>query len=227
MVAKTRGEVNVGKTKVLVVDDHPLVRERIAELINEEPDLVVCGEAEDVRQALKAVADLKPDLAVVDITLKDSYGIELIKQLKELYPDLPTLVLSMHDESMYGERALRAGAKGYLTKQEATKKVVDAIRRILRGEIYVSDSLAGLLVRKVAGGKQGSGGSSVDVLTDREREVFQFFGQGLAVKEMAERLGISAKTIEAHREHIKQKLNYKTSSELLRFAIQYALQEQS
>ena len=227
MVAQMRGETIVAQTKVLVIDDHPLVRERIAELINQEPDLVVCGEAEDVRQALNAVSDRKPDLAIVDITLKDSYGIELIKQLKDLYPGLPTLVLSMHDESMYGERALRAGARGYLTKQEATKKVVDAIRRILLGEIYVSDSLAGSLVRKVAGGRQESGGSPVDVLTDREREVFQFFGQGLAVKEMAERLGISAKTIEAHREHIKQKLNYKTSSELLRFAIQYTLQEQS
>ena len=226
MVAQARGEANIGTTKVLVVDDHPVVRERIAELINQEPDLAVCGEAEDVRHALEAVADLKPDLAIVDITLKDSYGIELIKQLKDLYPGLPTLVLSMHDESMYGERALRAGAKGYLTKQEATKKVVDAIRRILRGEIYVSDSFAGSLVRKVAGGRQESGGSPVDLLTDREREVFQFFGQGLAVKEMAERLGISAKTIEAHREHIKRKLNYKTSSELLRFAIEYTLQEQ-
>lgn len=225
MVAQTQREDNTAKKKVLVVDDHPLVRERIAELITLEPDLVVCGEAEDVRQALEAVAQRKPDIVIVDITLKNSYGIELIKQLKGLYPDLPTLVLSMHEESMYGERALRAGAKGYLNKQEATKKVVDAIRRILRGDIYVSDSLAGSLVRKVAGGNAESGESPVDVLTDREREVFEFLGQGLAVKEVAERLGISAKTIEAHREHIKQKLNYKTSGELFRFAIQYTLQE--
>ena len=225
-MAQARRDIGAGKTKILVVDDHPLVRERVAELINQEPDLVVCGEAEDARQALKAVAEHKPALAIIDITLKDTYGIELIKQLKDLYPDLPTLVLSMHDESLYGERALRAGARGYLTKQEATKKVIDAIRRVLRGDIYVSDKLAGSLVRKVAGGnQQAAGGSPVDVLTDRELEVFQLLGQGLTVKEVAERLFVSAKTVEAHREHIKQKLNFKTSNELLRFAIQYTLQE--
>lgn len=225
-MAQARRDIGAGKTKILVVDDHPLVRERVAELINQEPDLVVCGEAEDAAQALKAVAEHKPALAIIDITLKDTYGIELIKQLKDLYPDLPTLVLSMHDESLYGERALRAGARGYLTKQEATKKVVDAIRRVLRGDIYVSDKLAGSLVRKVAGGnQQAAGGSPVDVLTDRELEVFQLLGQGLTVKEVAERLFVSAKTVEAHREHIKQKLNFKTSNELLRFAIQYTLQE--
>src|SRR5689334_6912491 len=131
MSKKTTPAAAKSKTKVLVVDDHPIVRERLAELINEEPDLNVCGEAEDARQALKAVDELRPDLAIVDITLKDTYGIELIKQLKERHPKLPVLVLSMHDESLYGERALRAGAKGYLTKQEATKKVITAIRRVL------------------------------------------------------------------------------------------------
>jgi len=211
--------------RVVIVDDHPIVRERVAELINQEVDLEVCGEAEDAVQAVKLVTSLGPDIAIVDITLKDTYGIELIKQLKELRPQLPILVLSMHDESLYGERALRAGAKGYLTKQEATKKIVDAIRRILRGEIYVSEKLAGALVRKVAGGKEQGGGELVDVLTDRELEVFQLLGQGLTVREVAERLFVSAKTIEAHREHIKQKLNFKTSNELLRFAIQYTLQE--
>ena len=214
-----------GKKKVFIVDDHPIVRERVGELINQETDLVVCGEAEDAVQAVKAIAAAAPDIAIVDITLKDTYGIELIKQLKDLHPKLPILVLSMHDESLYGERALRAGAKGYLTKQEATKKIIDAIRRILRGEIYVSDKLAGSLVRKVAGGNTEGGGSPVDVLTDRELEVFQLLGQGLTVREVAERLFVSTKTIEAHREHIKQKLNFKTSSELLRFAIQYTLQE--
>jgi DNA-binding NarL/FixJ family response regulator len=224
-VATKKQGVNANKKKVFVVDDHPIVRERVAELINQEPDLIVSGEAEDAVQAVKAVAASAPDIAIVDITLKDTYGIELIKQLRELHPRLPILVLSMHDESLYGERALRAGARGYLTKQEASKKVVDAIRRILRGEIYVSDKLAGSLVRKVAGGNDQSGGSPVDVLTDRELEVFQLLGQGLTVREVAERLFVSAKTVEAHREHIKQKLNFKTSSELLRFAIQYTLQE--
>src|SRR5688572_14482323 len=119
------------KTRILIVDDHPIVRERLAELIHQEPDLLVCGEAEDSNEAINAVRDLRPDLAIVDITLKDTFGIELIKHLKEIMPKLPVLVLSMHDESLYGERALRAGAKGYLTKQDATKKVIPAIRRIL------------------------------------------------------------------------------------------------
>src|SRR3954468_13418668 len=143
----------VPKTKVLVVDDHPIVRERLAELINQQPDLLVCGEAEDSHQARKAVAELQPDIAIVDITLKDTYGIELIKEFKDRYPKLPMLVLSMHDEALYGERALRAGARGYLTKQEATKKVVDAIRKALAGEIYTSEKMAASILQKVAGRK--------------------------------------------------------------------------
>src|SRR4051812_3411416 len=176
--AKAAAEpVEKPKIKVLVVDDHPIVRERLAELINQEPDLFVCGEAEDAREAIKAVAALQPDVAIVDITLKDTYGIELIKQLKDRHPKLPILVLSMHDESLYGERALRAGAKGYLTKQEATKKVIAAIRKILAGEIYVSEKMAATILRKVAGAKSPGGGTPTDVLSDRELEVFQLLGQ--------------------------------------------------
>jgi DNA-binding NarL/FixJ family response regulator len=208
---------------VLVIDDHPIVRERLAELINQEADLMVVAEAEDSHQARKAVADHQPDIAIVDITLKDTYGIELIKEFKDRYPKLPMLVLSMHDEALYGERALRAGARGYLTKQEATKKVVDAIRKVLVGEIYTSDKMAASILQKVAGGKAPGGGSPTDVLTDRELEVFQLLGQGKTVKEIAENLFVSAKTVEAHREHIKQKMNFKTSAELLRYAIQFAL----
>ncbi len=213
---------------MLVVDDHPIVRERLAELINQEPDLNVCGEAEDSHQALKAVEALAPDLAIIDITLKDTYGIELIKQLKERYPKLPMLVLSMHDESLYGERALRAGAKGYLTKQEATKKVVGAIRHILGGGIFVSEKMASTILHKLAGGGSSEGGGSpVDVLSDREMEVFQLLGEGLGVRKIADNLFVSVKTVEAHREHIKQKLNFKSSSELLRYAIQYVLKDGS
>ena len=138
---------------------------------------------------------------------------------------LPILVLSMHEESLYGERALRAGAKGYLTKQEATKKVIDAIRCVLRGEIYVSDKMTATLLQKVAGVKSASGGSPVDVLSDRELEVFQLLGQGMSVRQIADNLYVSVKTVEAHREHIKHKMKFKNSSELLRFAIQYTLQE--
>ena len=162
----------VPKKKVFVVDDHPLVRERLAELIAQEGDLEVCGEAEDAITALKAIEARPPDIAVVDITLKDTYGIELIKNLKERCPGVPVLVMSMHDEALYGERAIRAGAKGYLNKQEATKKVIPAIRTILAGQMFVS-----------------------------------------------------VKTVEAHREHIKQKMGFKSSSELLRFAFEYLLKK--
>ena len=168
---------------------------------------------------------LRPDLAIVDITLKDTYGIELIKQLKDLHPRLPVLVLSMHDESLYGERALRAGARGYLNKQEATKKVIEAIRRVLAGDVYVSEKMAGALLRKVAGVQTQAGGSPLDVLTDRELEVFQLLGEGLSVRQIADNLFVSVKTVEAHREHIKQKMKFMTSGELLRFAIEYKLQE--
>ncbi|MCE9518047.1 MAG: response regulator transcription factor [Verrucomicrobia bacterium] len=213
------------KKKILVVDDHPIVRERLAELINQEIDLHVCAEAEDSQQALKAAESFVPDLAIVDITLKDTYGIELIKQFKERFPKLPVLVLSMHDESLYGERALRAGARGYLTKQEATKKVVTAIRRILAGEIFVSDKMAATILQKVAGGSSSIGGSPVDVLSDREMEVFQLLGEGVGVRKIAENLFVSVKTVEAHREHIKQKMSFKNSAELLRYAFQYVLEK--
>jgi len=224
-MAKKKESAEKIKTKILVVDDHPIVRERLADLINQEPDLHVCAEAEDSHQALKEVEACEPDLAIVDITLKDTYGIELIKQLKERYPKLPVLVLSMHDESLYGERALRAGAKGYLTKQEATKKVVSAIRHVLAGGIFVSEKMASTILHKLAGGVPSQGGSPVDVLSDREMEVFQLLGEGLGVRKIAENLFVSVKTVEAHREHIKRKMNFKSSTELLRYAIQYVLKD--
>lgn len=221
MPAKSKPEK---KTRLLIVDDHPLVRERIGELIGQQPDLEVCAEAESARDAIKAVQTFAPDMAIVDITLKDSYGIELVKQLRELDPKLLMLVVSMHEESMYGERALRAGARGYLAKHEASKKIIDAIRKIMRGEIYVSDELNRVLLQKLAGAKSAQGESPIDILTDRELEIFQLLGQGIVVREIAERLFLSVKTVEAHRENIKQKLQFKTSNELLRFAIQYCMQ---
>jgi DNA-binding NarL/FixJ family response regulator len=217
----------VRKQKVFLVDDHPIVRERLAELISQEADLQVCGEAEDTNNALKSIAALQPDIAIVDITLKDTYGIELIKSLKEREGHIPVLVLSMHDESLYGERAIRAGAKGYLNKQEASKKVIAAIRTILAGEIFVSEKMKSAMLHKMSGGQRPEGGSPTDVLSDRELEVFQLLGQGLGVRQIAENLFISVKTVEAHREHIKQKMNFKSSSELLRYAIQSTLNEGS
>jgi DNA-binding NarL/FixJ family response regulator len=210
------------KRKVLIVDDHPLVRERLGELINSEEDLVVCGEAEDGNGALEAVESTKPDIAIVDISLKDTYGIELIKDLKTRHPELPVLVLSMHEESMYGERALRAGARGYLNKQEATRKVIPALRQVLSGGIFVSEAMASGILNKVAAGRASvtQGGQPTDVLTDRELEIFQLLGQGKSTRDIANVLHISIKTVEAHREHIKQKMNFKTSNELLRYAIE-------
>jgi DNA-binding NarL/FixJ family response regulator len=216
------------KRNVVLVDDHPIIRERLAELINHESDLIVCGEAEDGPGALSVIESSRPDIAIVDITLKDTYGIELIKQIKAKWPDLPVLVLSMHDESMYGERALRAGAKGYLNKQEATQKVISALRQVLAGQVFVSPAMAAGLLQKVARGGSGrttvaQGGSPTDALTERETEIFQLLGEGKSARDIATALHISVKTVEAHREHIKQKLNLKNSSELLRYAIEAQL----
>jgi DNA-binding NarL/FixJ family response regulator len=196
-------------------------------LIAQEGDLEVCGEAEDAISALRAMQAQPPDIAVVDITLKDTYGIELIKDLKERVPGVPVLVLSMHDESLYGERAIRAGAKGYLNKQEATKKVIPAIRTILAGQMFVSEKMTATILRRMSSGgrKVEGGGQPTDVLTERELEVFQLLGQGLGVKQIADNLFVSVKTVEAHREHIKQKMGFKNSSELLRYAFEYLLKK--
>jgi len=213
------------KRKVFLVDDHPMVRERLAELIGQEADLEVCGEAEDAVTAVKSIGALQPDLAIVDITLKDTYGIELVKTLRERESHIPVLVLSMHDESLYGERAIRAGARGYLNKQEASKKVITAIRTILAGDVYASDKMKSAMLQKMSGGHGAAGASPTDALSDRELEVFQLLGQGLAVRQIAEMLFVSPKTVEAHREHIKEKMNFKSSAELLRYAIQYTMKE--
>ena len=210
------------KFRILIIDDHPIVRERLGELINQEPDLLVCGEADDGHTAMEAIDKTAPDLALVDISLKDTYGIELVKDIKAQHPKLLTLVLSMHEESLYAERALRAGARGYITKQEASRKVIGAIRQVLAGGIYASEKMAGILLGRVAGEAKGDG-SPTDRLSDRELEIFQLLGSGLAVREIAQRLHISVKTVEAHRTHIKEKLNIKTSAALLRYAIQSSL----
>jgi DNA-binding NarL/FixJ family response regulator len=213
------------RKRVFLVDDHPLVRERLAELIHQEPDLVVSGEAEDAVTARRLIGAQQPDLAVVDITLKDAYGIELVKDLKERCPGMPILVLSMHDESLYGERALRAGAKGYLNKQEATKKVIPAIRTLLAGGIFASERLTAAVMQRLAGGHNVDGASPTACLTDRELEVFQLLGQGRGVRQVAEDLFVSVKTVEAHRENIKHKMGFRSSAELLRFAIEYTMKE--
>lgn len=227
MPRKTQSTDRRGKRTVLIVDDHPIVRQGLAQLINQESDLVVCGQAEDARDAIRAIREYDPDMVIVDISLKDTSGVELIKDLKVQYPDLPVLTLSMHDEAVYGERALRAGARGYIMKQEATEKVVTAIRRVLAGEVYVSDGMAAKMVSKLVGGAGKSTGSPVERLSDRELEVFRMIGEGYNTREMAEKLHLSVKTIETYRAHIKDKLSLQDASELLRAAIQWVNTELS
>lgn len=218
-------EPRTGKARVLLVDDHPIVRQGLGQLINEEPDLAIVAEAEDFPQALAAVDAANPDVAIVDISLKDRSGIELIKEIRARRPGLPILVLSMHDESLHAERVLRAGAKGYIMKQEATEQVMNAIRRVLRGEVYLSERMSSRLVNRLVAGPQNAGGSPIERLSDREFEVFQMIGQGVGPSEIAERLGLSVKTVETHRERIKEKLNLASGSELIRYAMQYVMDE--
>lgn len=212
----------VPKRRVFIVDDHPIVRQGLAQLIDNEPDLTVCGQGEEAYQSLRTIKQLKPDVALVDISLKDSDGIELLKELRAQEPELPVMILSMHDESLYAERALRAGARGYVMKQEAPQVLLSAVRRVLNGEVYVSDRMSATLLQRMVGNKKPGNELPMDRLTDRELEIFRMIGSGLSVKEIAEKLFLSVKTVEAHREHIKEKLGLKSSAELLRFAIRNA-----
>ena len=218
---KQPDKTNEKKANILIVDDHPIVRQGLTELVNHEKDLVVCGQAEDANKAMKAVKELKPDLVIVDISLKETSGMELIKDLNAQYPNLPVLALSMHDESLYAERVLRAGARGYVMKAEATEKVIIAIHKILNGEICISDKMASKMMRKLVGGNSEINASPVELLSDRELEVFQLIGKGFGTRQIAERLYLSIKTIETYRAHIKEKLNLADSAELLQYAIQW------
>jgi DNA-binding NarL/FixJ family response regulator len=212
------------KSRVLVVEDHPIVRDGLVRLINDEPDLEVCGEAEDVKNALALVANSRPDVALVDVRLKESSGLDLIRDFNAAHPKLPVLVLSMHKESLYAERALRAGARGYIMKQEATDKVMLALRRVLSGGLYVSDALAAAMVHRMYG-RTEERQPTLASLTDREFEVFSMIGQGLGPTRIAQKLGVSVKTIETHREHVKEKLHLKNGTELTRMAMRYAMGE--
>ena len=212
---------HIAKRKVLIVDDQPVMRWGIAHLIEQEADLAVCGEAEDAHGALQAIEKLKPDIVIVDISLKDGSGIELIKDMACRSPRLPVLVISIHDELFYAERVLRAGARGYLTKREPPENILEALRRILEGNIYVSESIASRMLRTFVAGKPDSHGFFVDRLSDRQFQIFELIGQGLQTREIAKRLHLSVKTIDSHRENIKGKLDLGSSQDLLRFAIQW------
>jgi DNA-binding NarL/FixJ family response regulator len=215
------------KRTVYVIDDHPIVREGLTRLINGEPDLFVCGAAEDTYTALRSMEILKPDIAIADISLKGPDGIELIKNLKNRMPGLPVLVLSIHDESIYAPRALRAGARGYIMKQEATENVLVALRRVLGGEIYLSDRMANKVLQQFVGAGGTSPRFSVDRLSDRELEVFRLIGQGHGTRRIAEELHLSVKTVESYREHIKEKMTLSDASELVQHAIQWMEHEKS
>jgi DNA-binding NarL/FixJ family response regulator len=213
------------KAKVLLLEDHPIVRQGLAQMINDEPDLHVCGQADDTQSALELVKQESPDIAVVDISLKDRSGLDMIKELHEIKPGLAVLVLSMHDEKLQAERALRAGARGYIMKQEATDKVLTAIRRVLAGDIYLSDRMATQMLHKLVDTRNTPAAklSPLQSLTNRELEIFTLIGHGKGPREIASDLSLSIKTVEAHREHIKAKLNVKTANELIRHAMQYVM----
>ncbi len=215
------------KIKVLLVDDHPLVREGLVNLISQQADLQICGEAGNEPQALELIRTVQPDVAIVDISLESGSGIELIKSIKALFPAVTVLVLSMHDESLYAERALRAGARGYVMKREAAKKVIEAIRCVLAGQLYVSDKIAALMAEKFIEGRTAATASPIEQLSDRELEVFQLLGLGHTTRQIADHLHIGFKTVQAYCARIKEKLKLANATELLREAIRWHESQQA
>jgi DNA-binding NarL/FixJ family response regulator len=219
---KKQDKTNENKTQVLIVDDHPVVRDGLTTIINHEQDMNVCGEADDAPEALKAVAELKPDVVVVDISLKSSDGIELTKRIKAGHPKLSVIVLSIHDESLYAERALLAGAKAYLMKDAVSENIVEAIHTVLSGEIYVSNTISKKFLHKIAGDKAGTTKTLIENLSDREFEIFRLIGEGLKASQIAKQLHLSTKTIETYRSRIKEKLDLPNAAELLQYSIKWA-----
>jgi DNA-binding NarL/FixJ family response regulator len=213
------GAPSATKKRILIVDDHPMTRLGQLEILNREADLVVCGEAASARAAMEAIARLKPDLVLTDLTLPDKEGLELIKDIQSLHPGLPVLVVSMHEETFYAPRALRAGARGYVMKSEGPEKVVAAARLVLSGQLGLSPQMAARLLESCAGPPGKSVATPEDKLTDRELEVLRLFGEGWSTEEIAQRLHLSAKTVDSHRGHIKEKFGFRTTPEFLRFAI--------
>jgi DNA-binding NarL/FixJ family response regulator len=225
MTATTKSDT-AAATRILIVDDHPLVREGLIGLLAAQSDFVVCGEAAGVAEARELVLSTKPDVVIIDLTLSDGTGLELIKDLRAKCPDIRLLVLSMHDESLYAERALRAGAVGYVNKHEASRTIVQAVRTILAGKLYLSPNMTELVVQRAFVAGADLSRPAVDRLTEREREVFELIGQGLSSRQIAVKLDVSPKTVETHREHIKEKLELTTSTELTRYAVQWVLENQ-
>ena len=211
-------------TRLLIVDDHPLVRSGIKALIQLEDDLEVCGEAEDHVEAMKTISREKPDLVLVDISLKNSNGLNLLKDISQQHPEIQTLAVSMHDEYTYAVRCLKAGAKGYVMKQEGTEKIRDAIRHVISGKIYLSDKMTESAVEQLGPGRAEAGANPTDALSNRELELFQLTGQGKEISEIAGIMNISPRTVEVHRSHIKKKLGLRTSTDIFQLAYDWLRQ---
>ena len=218
-----QAETETQKARVFLVDDHPVVRQGLSLLIDREPDLVVCGAADGAGPALSAMENTQIDLLVLDISLEGPDGLDLLKTIRSKHPRLPVLILSMHDELIYAERAMRAGANGYIMKQEATEKVLIAIRRILQGKVYLSDRLTNAMLQQYVRGASAPAPSPLVSLTDRELEVFRLIGEGHGTRQIADELHLSVKTIESYQAHIKEKLALRNARELLQHAIEWAV----
>ncbi len=233
MIKEKSAYIKKGETKrkaeqrVCIVDDHPILRQGLAHLINQELDIKVCCESEDMMGALHCIGTHQPDIAIIDIALGQNSGLRLIEELAKKYPGMPTLALSMHDESLYAERSLRAGARGYIMKKEPPERIIVALKKILEGDIYVSESLSVKLLNKLRGRHPGDYSSPIDQLSNRELEVFEFLGRGLRTREIAEKLSLSVKTIETYVDHIKRKMNFRDSRHLFIHAIQWVMREPS
>ena len=219
---KTRSNPSVPRCKVFLIDDHPIVRQGLALFIDREPDLMVCGEADGATSALQAIREAAPDFVVLDISLDGPDGLELLKTLRVRYPNLPVLVLSMHDEAVYAERALRAGANGYIMKQEATDRVLTAIRHILSGDVYLSDRLTKRMLQQFVNGSV-SPRDPLAKLSDRELEVYRLIGAGHSTRQIADELHVSTKTVESYQAHIKEKLALRNARELVQHAVEWSV----
>ena len=217
-----------GKTRIFIVEDHPLMRRGICSLIEEEPDLQVCGDADNAGAALDGVMKTKPDLLLVDISLNGNDGIDFIKNVRTFQTDLPVLVLSMHDETTYAQRALRAGAQGYIMKKDAADRVIQAIRKVLSGVIYLSEKAGTQILQQIMHGRTSSSAASpIERLSDRELQVVHMIGSGNTTREIARDLKLSVKTIEAHRAHIKDKLALENATELVKFCVQWTAEAEN
>lgn len=208
--------------RILLIDDHPIMRHGLAQLLRMEEGLEICGEAGSAREGIEAIPKVLPDLVILDLTLPDKHGLELLKDIQALHPGLRCLVLSMHDEALYAERAMRAGARGYIMKEVAADNLVTAVRKILAGGIFLSEAISARMIEQLSSTRSRGGPAGIETLTDRELEVLGMIGSGTATKLIAEKLGISARTVEAHRAHIKEKLAITDGAALVRYAVQWS-----